>query len=471
MVLYTYLKELTQMKKDSLQEIFMAKKQEEKVALVLGGGGARGSYQIGVWKALKELNVPIHILTGTSVGALNGALILQNKYEQAEKMWRTIETRHVLKLNKSFETTSFKSYRRTVGGFILSAVKKRGFDTTPLKSMIDTYVSDEAAIRKSEIAFGLTLTEYPSMKHQEFFLSDIPFGQLGLYLLGSASFYPAMQTTRIEGKEYIDGGYYEDLPIDLALKKNPTEIISVPINGLVSLKRPLTNGSIPIRQLGSKWPLGNFLLFDKNRADINIALGYYETMKAYDFYEGSWYTFEKAGFEKHYEEFYRRFASFLIHPDKRFAASFFKTENQQRKLLIALNKSWKGKIGKKELVYAIYELIGKLFMISPTQVYEFESFEKRILERYKELLNSTSFEEVDQLLSINVTYSVEEWIARYIETLPLLSNKKMLFYFTDLMDRNQEEEWYNWKVNYLIRQKPHVFMMAVCLDQIKNINL
>ena len=52
-------------------------------ALVLSGGGSKGSYQIGVWKALRELNIKIDIVTGTSAGALNAALITQNTYRRA----------------------------------------------------------------------------------------------------------------------------------------------------------------------------------------------------------------------------------------------------------------------------------------------------------------------------------------------------------------------------------------------------
>ena len=44
-------------------------------SLVLEGGGAKGAYQIGAWKALKEAGVKINAVAGTSVGALNGALI------------------------------------------------------------------------------------------------------------------------------------------------------------------------------------------------------------------------------------------------------------------------------------------------------------------------------------------------------------------------------------------------------------
>ena len=61
----------------------MAKK---KTALVLSGGGSRGAYEIGVWKALKGLRIRIDLVTGTSVGAINGALVAQRDLRIAEKL-------------------------------------------------------------------------------------------------------------------------------------------------------------------------------------------------------------------------------------------------------------------------------------------------------------------------------------------------------------------------------------------------
>ena len=46
-------------------------------AVVLSGGGSKGAYQIGVWKALRQLNIKYEIVAGTSVGALNGAMMVQ----------------------------------------------------------------------------------------------------------------------------------------------------------------------------------------------------------------------------------------------------------------------------------------------------------------------------------------------------------------------------------------------------------
>ena len=53
----------------------------KEYGLVFDGGGARGAYQIGAWKALKEAGIRIHAVAGTSVGALNGALIFCGRPE------------------------------------------------------------------------------------------------------------------------------------------------------------------------------------------------------------------------------------------------------------------------------------------------------------------------------------------------------------------------------------------------------
>ena len=59
----------------------------EKTAVVLAGGGSRGAYQIGVWKAMRELHIDYQLVAGTSVGALNGALMVQQEYDKALQVW------------------------------------------------------------------------------------------------------------------------------------------------------------------------------------------------------------------------------------------------------------------------------------------------------------------------------------------------------------------------------------------------
>ena len=77
-------------------------------ALVLSGGGSKGSYQIGVWKALKKLRIKFDIVTGTSVGALNGALITQKSYFRAIKLWKKINLKLLFGENAIDSTNDFK---------------------------------------------------------------------------------------------------------------------------------------------------------------------------------------------------------------------------------------------------------------------------------------------------------------------------------------------------------------------------
>lgn len=51
----------------------------KEYGLVFDGGGARGAYQIGAWRALSEAGVKISAVAGTSVGALNGALVCMGR--------------------------------------------------------------------------------------------------------------------------------------------------------------------------------------------------------------------------------------------------------------------------------------------------------------------------------------------------------------------------------------------------------
>lgn len=70
----------------------------KKLGLVFAGGGGRGAYQIGVWKALRETGLDNYItsVSGTSVGGLNAALFLQNDLDKAQSVWDSISMRKIL---------------------------------------------------------------------------------------------------------------------------------------------------------------------------------------------------------------------------------------------------------------------------------------------------------------------------------------------------------------------------------------
>ena len=62
-------------------------------AIVLSGGGPKGSYELGVWKALRKLKYDYDIVTGTSIGSVNGFLMVQKDYKKACKLWKELDFR------------------------------------------------------------------------------------------------------------------------------------------------------------------------------------------------------------------------------------------------------------------------------------------------------------------------------------------------------------------------------------------
>lgn len=74
---------------------------EKEYGIVLEGGGARGAYQIGVWKALREAGMKIKGVAGTSVGALNGALICMDDLGKAEEIWGNMNYSTVFNVDDS----------------------------------------------------------------------------------------------------------------------------------------------------------------------------------------------------------------------------------------------------------------------------------------------------------------------------------------------------------------------------------
>ena len=71
--------------------------------LVFSGGGTRGAYEIGAWKALNELGIKIQGVVGASIGAINGALFLQGDIDKAEKIYRGIRVEDILEIEQPID--------------------------------------------------------------------------------------------------------------------------------------------------------------------------------------------------------------------------------------------------------------------------------------------------------------------------------------------------------------------------------
>ncbi|EOH95736.1 hypothetical protein UAY_03162 [Enterococcus moraviensis ATCC BAA-383] len=422
-----------------LQEVFLKHDyviKEDKTAvknlayhtgLVLGGGGARGAYQIGVWQALKELAIPIEIITGTSVGALNGALILQDDFEAARNMWEKIDTQKIL----SFPTTVASSDTlggmvSQIGSFTLSAIQSMGVSTQPLQSLIrDTFSQEKMAAVTTD--FYLVATELPSMQEKNIHFNECQRDQWQSWLLASASFFPAMAATKIANKYYVDGGYRNNIPVDLALRKDATECIIVDVKGPGITKATKIPAMVSCLTLQTPWTMGAVLLFDGIRSAKNIQLGYLETMKALSKkYVGYWYTFDET--MSSVEAFQQEFFTFV---EETYQLKIGNTTEKQNKICKKLRKVYKDRVYTENIGLVLVELLAKSQDISASKLYNINEL-VGILRKSEEM-------KPDLVEAIGMI-SIQEWLKKYYEDYFLLSDKQQLILMNNVLEADRIEK-------------------------------
>ena len=364
--------------------------KSKKYGIVLGGGGSKGAYQIGVWKAISELEISYTAVTGTSVGALNGAFMAQEDLIDALHVWNNMDNTAVMKDMPPL-TEDDNNFIDVMRAFTRQIVKKGAVDISPLEELITTMV-DEDKIRKSDIDFGLVTVQIPSMQEIAIFTEDIPKGKLCDYLLASASCFPAFKAHEIDNTHYIDGGYRNNIPVDLLLKskKKIDEIIVVDVKGVGVIKD--IKSDKPIHYITSYWDLGNFLIFDGKQCRRNIQLGYLDTLKAFSHYEGIIYTFEKEEKTKlnniYRDKLNQTIETIIENAD--IDVNDFITSIVTDILFVTLKDRMnvtRNAFDNSELVQYVSEICGEILELEPTLVYTKEQFIGEIENRYMTILN------------------------------------------------------------------------------------
>lgn len=270
-------------------------------AVALCGGGTKGAYELGVWKAINELEIDYHIVTGTSIGSINGALMASREYALASELWNTIRMEDVMTdgINLSNTIEGMYNQREMLRPFLKKYVKNKGADISPFWEFIDRMV-DEKKVRASDVDYGLVTVQASSMKGLELTKEQIPQGKLKDYIMASSSIFPIFPMHKIDGETYLDGCYYDNLPIDLALKMGADEVIAVDLHTSPShpnyVNKPYVTYIMPSRSLGT------MLNFERQTLDDNIQLGYFDTMKVFGRMKGKCYHIYMQGISQYKEE-------------------------------------------------------------------------------------------------------------------------------------------------------------------------
>ncbi|TGJ99861.1 hypothetical protein EHO57_13960 [Leptospira langatensis] len=195
-----------------------------KVGLIFAGGGAKGSFSVGVAKAFKEAGVNVTVVSGTSVGAIVGGCFVTNKLSELEAAFGFSKGKESFFKNWKFPRL-FRAYK-----------KRALFDNSPIVKLARTILSEDD-FRGLTIKFGCAATNIETGDLATFSTETLP-GQMIDAILASAALPPAFVPVRIQNSTFVDGGLREAIPAKLAIDLDPAcdeYVIILPTKGMLGI--------------------------------------------------------------------------------------------------------------------------------------------------------------------------------------------------------------------------------------------
>ncbi len=274
-------------------------------AIALGGGGAKGGYEVGVWRSLNEEGLKYNAVSGTSVGALNGALMAMRDLNAAQLLWSEIKYSKVMDVDDEYMGRIYSRDIRTseirpLLRRIVNVVREGGFDVTPLRELLKNNV-DPQKIKASDVAFYAMTYSLTDKKPVEVDMRAIPEDEICDMLLASAYFPAFKNEPLVGGKRFTDGGVVDSLPVMSLFDHGYRDVIAVRLAGGLNLGREkhvrIPAGATlsyiePTRRLGST------LNFSQEQSRYNIRLGYYDAKRFVYGLFGRYYYIDRTMTEK-----------------------------------------------------------------------------------------------------------------------------------------------------------------------------
>lgn len=357
-----------------------------KLGLVLSGGGSKGAYEIGACFALKKLHKKVDIVTGTSIGAVNGVFVVQKDLKGALRVWRSISFKNLFD-EDAFTSKQDDNLAKIYAEYAKNFINDGGLDVYKLKKLFDKafkpYRFFNSNIDYGIVTYNLSLNR-PVIKLKK----DLTPENTRDYVIASASCYPAFKPYPIDGQLYIDGGYYDNLPINLAIDMGADEIIAVDLRA-IGFKKNIKDKSIPITYIAPRNNIGSFLVFDKNQAKRTMKLGYNDTLKIYGKLDGNKFTFKKYNLIKNYNKYIDSFDKNL--------RDVFKSDNKILSKVFNL-EAFKELIDGKTYYNNfndIVEMAGFMFNLEESNIYNIKNYNRELLE----VLSNTYEVSFDEIVS------------------------------------------------------------------------
>lgn len=359
----------------------------KEYGIVLEGGGAKGAYQVGAWKALKEAGIKICAVAGTSVGALNAAMICMGDFKKAENLWQNIAYSKVMDVDDNLMSQVFQGKLE-----ITEALKHSmklfvdgGADISPLKKLIAENIN-EKCIREGDINFYLLTFSISDMKELDLDMKEVDEGMMEDLLLASA-YLPVFKNEKLHGKTYMDGGMFNNVPLESLIKRKYKDIIMLRIFGIGREKKVKIPEDATILSVEPRVDLGSILEFDSKKSKRNLKIGYYDAMRMIYGLKGKIYYIE----ENHEECYYLNQLISIPGDFKVMLCEYYKLDTQKdtitRKCVenVFPTIAAELKLGKEwtycELYISMLEAAAKMLKVQKYNIYTVEKLREAVLNK------------------------------------------------------------------------------------------
>lgn len=344
---------------------------------MLCGGGSLGAYEVGVWKYFRERGERFDIVCGTSIGAINGALVTTGEFEKCQALWQNVAANKVMRNGLDFRSDIFKNFNGTTQGKLLAFAKtyvqNKGADISPFVDLVKHSI-DPHAVKESPIQLGVVTVSYPLMKEEDVLVQNLPENQILDYLHASSACWPIFPVYQIGEKKYVDGGYRNNLPIDFAIRLGADDIVAVMLHAVPKMPQHPELMTLPfVKTIRPSRNLGTIMDFSKNTTAQNMELGYLDALRSYHQVWGGYYYFTK---ESSWEDFakqltYRVYRNHLYDSVRLKTALGFRPEEKSQPI---------------DTLIKLAETMGKWLTIDFRKIYRLEDFFRLALKMISESL-------------------------------------------------------------------------------------
>lgn len=322
------------------------------IGLALSGGSVRGAYEVGVYFALKKCHIKIDGFVGTSIGSFNAAMLSARRERQLLKFWRHVNVGKVLSLDDNFvESLKNKNFKGTVKG-IKQIITSKGVSTIGLKEVLEE-LHMENDIRLSKKDFGLVTVRVNPLKVLYLFKEDIPKYKMNDYILGSC-YHPVFKQEKIiDGKHYIDGGFYDAMPVNMLLDKGYDLVYAVDLKAIGVKQRIKDKKRVVI--ISPSHSLGSQFTIETEQIRNNIKMGYYDTLKLIKNLDGKKYIFKKEKDEV-YDKMVRSISDYKLKEVK----LFFKKKTNKEAIIAVIEYFMLKEKYEYNKIYSVKKVIKRL---------------------------------------------------------------------------------------------------------------